>query len=169
MKKILSIVLVLGLIFSLASCGTGGSNSSAELKTGWKTVEGDGFSFNIPETWTEKTVSGIKVYMKDDNTNVNVVTSTAIPNLTSLTKETLQQMVELTQQGYTCESVEKVTLDGAEGIKSIGKVSVSGVEANNVQYMVNKGTKSYIITYTSAGSATDQTEATEIANSFRTK
>jgi hypothetical protein len=181
----LALTITLTLVGCAAGESTSESSSSASSApsqtldaapaTG-PTVEGDGYSYAVPEGWEQQdssvapgtdTVALDLAATGDFATNVNVLLSPA----GLLTPDDVEALAadELEGSGATdVELLDRVTIAGSESAHVTALLEASGVTYRVHQYYVSNDEQTYVVTFSSSEELVTDADAVGIAESVLT-
>ncbi len=151
MKKIIALLLLLAMTFSLAACSGTPPGGDSEIPEGMKIAEeGEGYTLFVPEDWVVETSTGVTMaYVSTvDPSNVTLLRVTTDKTPAAYFAENERTLASVLEEYVLLEARDDTTFGGEPASVRVYTGKVAGVEYKYMQFLVQKAGILTLFTYT---------------------
>lgn len=152
MKRALTLLLAVGILFILAACG--GGEKQPKAPEGYQLYTGEGITFAYPNGWTTTTQGVVVLLMNslDSSTNITVA-SEAKSDLYSKMDEasfntTLKPTLEQAGMAVADVRISQVKNDFTKATKIAFRATMQNINLSQTMYILPSGNLNYVVTVT---------------------
>jgi flagellar basal body-associated protein FliL len=165
-RALIAVIVIVALVVAGGAVGGGLLLFSSEEET----LEGDGYSYTIPDDWSDETgatdAQGIDSVVKanndDDGFFANVFVEIDAAEGVTDVAEIQEEWATNTAQSVNAEpeSIDDITIDGEDAVGIRLETTAQGVDVVQIAYLAVEDGKAYSIVLSSSAGAEDEASET---------